>query len=387
MRHSSDSPLTPIDDSRRTDPDTKAGTRPSDKPGLISVVVPAFNEQDVLAAFHSRLRAVVADIEHDYEIVFVNDGSTDSTLAAMETLQATDPNIAIIDLSRNFGKEIAMTAGLDYAHGDAVVIIDADLQDPPELIPALVAQWQAGYHVVFAQREEREGETWVKRSTAHAFYRLMQFFGPVRLPLDTGDFRLMSRDAVNGLLRLRERHRFMKGLFAWVGYKQTAVRYHREPRKAGATKWSYGKLLDLSIEGFTSFTVAPLRVAMYLGLATAILAFLYGGWILFKTLFYGDPVRGYPTIMVTMLFMGGVQLIALGVIGEYLGRVFNETKQRPLYLVQTQSDSVHAGADAAPSEGGARRYQEMLRRSAPQIIADTPPAHQPVEADRNKAKR
>ena len=368
-----------LDDSTRDDRDADPAKVPARDTALISIVVPAFNEQEVLDEFHRRLSAVLGGVDLPHEIVFVNDGSTDATLERMRAIQAADPNVAILDLSRNFGKEIAMTAGLDYANGDAVVIIDADLQDPPELIPAMIDQWRNGYHVVYAQRREREGETWLKRSTAHAFYRLMQLFGPVRLPLDTGDFRLMSRDAVNGLLRLRERHRFMKGLFAWVGFRHTAVLYDREPRHAGTTKWNYGKLLNLSIEGFTSFTVAPLRVSMYLGLVTALLAFVYGAWILFKTLVYGDPVRGYPTIMVTMLFMGGVQLIALGVIGEYLGRVFNETKQRPLYLIQTLSDSVHAGARAPGyREGGARQYQELLRENAAQLASERP---EPATAD------
>lgn len=353
------------------------GTETSADRALLSIVVPAFNEEEVLGAFHSRVSAVLADLDHGYEIVFVNDGSTDASLDRMLELQARDPNVAVVDLSRNFGKEIAMTAGLDYANGDAVIIIDADLQDPPELIPAMIDQWRGGYHVVYAQRLEREGETWLKKSTARAFYRLMQLFGPVKLPLNTGDFRLMSREAVDGLLRLREQHRFMKGLFAWVGYKQTAIQYRRAPRHAGTTKWNYGKLLDLSIEGFTSFTVAPLRVSMYIGLATALLAFLYGIWIVFKTLAYGDAVQGYPTIMVTMLFMGGVQLIALGVIGEYLGRVFNETKRRPLYLIQSLSDSAHASAGGgalSETQGGARRYQEILRKSAERIVAELPDA-------------
>lgn len=351
---------------------------------LISVVAPAFNEQEVLPAFHRRVGEVMARIPVRYEIVLVNDGSTDATLDVMEALRERDPNVAVVDLSRNFGKEIALTAGLDHANGDAVVIIDADLQDPPELIPTMVEEWRNGYHVIYAQRLEREGETWLKKATAHAFYRLMQLFGPVQLPPDTGDFRLMSRQAVEGLLELRERHRFMKGLFAWVGYKQKAIGYRREPRAAGTTKWNYGKLLNLSIEGFTSFTVAPLRVAMYLGLATALLAFLYGIWILFKTLVYGEPVRGFPTIMMTLLFMGGVQLIALGVIGEYLGRVFNETKQRPLYLVQSVRDSVHvrSAPDIVKGEpGGARRYQEMLRKNAGRILSEDMDGDPPARPD------
>lgn len=335
---------------------------------LVSIVVPAFNEQEVLAEFHRRTVAVMGGLDVDYEVVFVNDGSTDATLQEMARLRSEDPNVTIVDLSRNFGKEIALTAGLDHAAGDAVVVIDADLQDPPEIIPDMVEQWRNGFHVVYAQRTAREGETWIKRATAHAFYRVMQLFGPVRLPVDTGDFRLMSRQAVDGLLKLRERHRFMKGLFAWVGYSQTAVPYRRDARHAGATKWNYLKLVNLSIEGLTSFTVVPLRMSMYLGLATAMMAFLYGLWIVFKTFAYGDPVQGFPTIMVTILFLGGVQLIALGVIGEYLGRVFNETKQRPLYLVQRVEPSILGAARAGGA--GAREQQRMLAERTSELEAE-----------------
>lgn len=346
---------------------------PADWP-LVSIVVPAHNERDVLDEFFRRIKAVMAALPVRHEIVFVNDGSTDDTLARMQAFRASDSNVAVIDLSRNFGKEIALTAGLDHANGDAVIVIDADLQDPPEVIPDLIAGWREGYHVVSAQRMDRAGEGWFKRATAHAFYRLMQPFGPVRLPVDTGDFRLISRQAVSDLGRLRERHRFMKGLFAWIGYRQKSVPYRRAPRGAGRSKWNYLKLVDLSIEGFTSFTVAPLRIAMYLGLLTALMAFLYGAVIVFKTLVYGEAVRGYPTIMVTLLFLGGVQLISLGVIGEYLGRVFNETKQRPLYLVQDLDPSVHAatGEDAtAQAAGDARHHQRVLHERATEIAPPT----------------
>lgn len=325
-------------------------TAPSDRNGetssvdgqpLVSLIVPAFNEEDAIPEFYRRAVDVLANLPLRYEMVFVNDGSTDQSIDRMRALRAMDPNVAIIDLSRNFGKEIAMTAGLDYASGDAVIVIDADLQDPPELIPEMIDAWREGFHVVYAQRTGRDGESWFKKTTAHGFYRVMQSFGPVRLPVDTGDYRLMSRQAVEGLGQLRERHRFMKGLFAWVGYKQKAIEYRRSTRYAGATKWNFLKLMNLSVEGFTSFTIAPLRIAMYLGLVTALLAFVYGGIIVFKTLVYGEAVQGYPTIMVTLLFLGGVQLISLGVIGEYLGRVFNETKQRPLYLIQEHNPSAH----------------------------------------------
>ena len=295
-------------------------------------MVPVFNEREVLSQFFSRLSAVLASQPERFELLFVDDGSTDGTQAELDELRGQDESVGIIELSRNFGKEVALTAGIDHASGDAVVLIDADLQEPPELIPELINQWNAGYDVVYAQRQDRLGDPWLKRVSARVFYRVMQRFGQVRLPADAGDFRLMSRRALDSLSTLRESHRFMKGLFAWIGYPQVAVPYVRQPRFAGNTKWNYWSLWNLSIEGFTSFSITPLKAATYLGFATALLAFLAGSWIIFKTLAFGEPVRGYPTIMVTVLFLGGIQLTALGVIGEYLGRTFNETKRRPLYF-------------------------------------------------------
>lgn len=226
-----------------------------------------------------------------------------------------------------------MTAGLDHAMGDAVVIIDADLQDPPEVIPALVAKWQQGFDVVYAQRITRAGESLLKKSTAHWFYRMIQRTNRVNIPVDTGDFRLLSRRAVDSLRQLRETHRFMKGLYAWIGHPQAAVRYHRDARPAGQTKFSYWRLWNFAIEGFTSFTIAPLKIATYIGILIAGFAFIYASWIILKTLIYGEPVPGYPSLMVVILMLGGVQLITIGILGEYIGRMFNETKHRPLYLL------------------------------------------------------
>jgi glycosyltransferase involved in cell wall biosynthesis len=297
--------------------------------------VPAYNEAPVLHAFQQRLEAVMNEVGLPWEVVYVDDGSSDGTPDLVLALKAERPEVALVALSRNFGKEAALTAGLDHARGtEAIVVIDADLQDPPEVIPALVGAWREGVDVVYAQRRSRAGETWLKRATASAFYRLMQRIGgPVRLPADTGDFRLMSRRAVDALLQLRERHRFMKGLFAWVGFSSRAVLYDRDPRAAGTTKWNYRRLWTLSLEGITSFTTFPLRVATWLGLGTAVFALAYGGWVVMKALIYGDRVPGYPSLMAVVLLLGGVQLITLGVIGEYLGRIFNETKGRPLYIV------------------------------------------------------
>jgi glycosyltransferase involved in cell wall biosynthesis len=269
------------------------------------------------------------------EVIYVNDGSRDATLDILYRLHAADPRVAVLNLSRNFGKEIAMTAGLDHSRGEATVIIDADLQDPPELIPELMARWSQGYDVVYATRLSRDGESALKKLSARYFYRVIGGMSPIAIPKDTGDFRLLSRRAVDALCRLREQHRFMKGLFAWIGYRQTAVTYHRDRRGAGTTKWNYHKLWGFAIEGITSFSTAPLKVASYVGLTTAATAFLYASWIIYKTLRFGDPVAGYPSLMVAVLFLGGVQLAAIGVVGEYLGRMFNETKGRPLYLVET----------------------------------------------------
>lgn len=306
---------------------------------LLSVIVPVYNEESVLLSFYQRTKKVLDSIPFETEILFVNDGSTDSSLDLLTRLKTHDPRIAIIDLSRNFGKEVAMTAGLDHASGDAVVIIDADLQDPPELIPELIKHWKDGYDVVYAKRSSRQGESFLKKFTARTFYSVMQKISRVPIPQDTGDFRLMSRRAVDSLGRLRETHRFMKGLFAWIGYPQKAVLYQRDPRYAGETKWNYWKLWNLALEGITSFTEAPLKIATYVGLFAALGAFSYGSWVIFKTIMYGDPVTGYPSLMVVVLFLGGVQLVTIGIIGEYLGRTFSESKQRPVYFINAYHQS------------------------------------------------
>ena len=300
----------------------------------LTVIVPAYNEAAVLETFHERLMRVLEGLPLDGDVLYVDDGSADRTWDIIESLARRDPRAGALRLSRNFGKEAAMTAGLDEAEADAVVVIDADLQDPPELIPALVEQWRAGYDVVYATRSARAEETRFKRFTSAAFYRAMERLSDTPVPRDTGDFRLLSRRALDALRQLRERQRFMKGLFAWIGYRQTAVHYDRDPRHAGQTKWNYWRLTQLAVEGITSFSTAPLRLATWTGLIASLLAFAYGLWVLTKALLFGDPVRGYPTLMLVILFLGGVQLLALGVIGEYLGRNYAESKQRPLYFVE-----------------------------------------------------
>ncbi len=299
----------------------------------ISVVAPAYNEQEVLPEFHRRVTRVLENIGFPYEIVLVNDGSRDNTHSLLHVLCESDAHVTVVDLSRNFGKEVALTAGLDHACGDVVVVLDADLQDPPELIPQMLSIWQEGYDIVYGVRSQRDGESWFKKVTAKGFYRLIERVSRVRIPRDTGDFRLMSRRTVLELSRLREQHRFMKGLFAWIGFPAKPFYYRREARVAGQTKWNYWALMNLAIEGITSFTIAPLKMASYLGLSVAGIALIYALFIVWKTLIYGDPVQGYPSLMVVVLFLGGVQLISVGVLGEYLGRIFNEVKQRPLYLV------------------------------------------------------
>ena len=301
---------------------------------LLSIIVPAYNEQEVIRDFHRRLADSLASLEVDeVEILFVNDGSTDGTLSILLDLARIDRRIQIVDLSRNFGKEAAMTAGLDLARGDAAVIIDADLQDPPELIPEMVREWRSGYDVVYMRRMSREGETWLKKSTARAFYALMGRIGRFRVPENVGDFRLLSRRAIDALKQMPERTRFMKGLFAWIGFPCREIAYRRDPRYAGTTKWNYWSLWNLALEGITSFTVTPLKLASYIGVLTSLAAFCYGICVVAKALLFGDPVPGYPSMMVVILFLGGLQLLAIGIVGEYLGRMFIETKQRPLYLL------------------------------------------------------
>jgi glycosyltransferase involved in cell wall biosynthesis len=314
----------------------------------LAVVIAAFNEEASLPLLHPRIAAALARCEVEGRILYVDDGSRDGTWDVLERIAAQDPRVSLLRLSRNFGKELALTAGLDQVQEDAAIVLDADGQDPPELLPEFVARWRAGADVVYGRRPSRAGESWLKRSTAHAFYRGINQVSATDIPADTGDFRLVSRRVLDALRSLRERQRFMKGLFAWVGYPQVALPYQREARLAGRSKFNYWRLWNFALEGITGFSTAPLRVATYVGLASAVFAFGYGAWIVARTLLWGDPVQGWPTMMAVVLFLGGVQLMALGVIGEYLGRLFLESKQRPLYLVR----------DWRPSEAPARVQQE-----------------------------
>lgn len=331
---------------------------------LISIVVPVFDEEDVIGEFNRRTVDILCQLPFDHELIYVNDGSRDRTQAILRGFLKQYDDISLIDLSRNFGKEAAMTAGLDHAAGDVVVIIDADLQDPPELIPEMVRMYAAGGHdVIYAQRTSRRGETFLKKASAHLFYRVMGRLTGIDIPRDTGDFRLMNRRAVNALLQLREHHRFMKGLFSWIGFRQEAMPYDRDPRFAGKSKFNYWRLWNFSLEGITSFTTAPLKIAAYVGLATSVGAALYGVGIVLGTLLFGNPVAGYPSLLVAVLFLGGLQLLTLGIIGEYLGRIFNEAKQRPLYFVREiisrrNNASVPARAEIQPPAPAANRAIE-----------------------------
>ena len=306
----------------------------------ITLLIPAYNEEDVLKMLYDRLRKIMDDVSnYEFEILFVNDGSKDSTLAIIKSLREMDNRISYVNLSRNFGKEIAMIAGLDYAQGDAVIILDADLQDPPELIPEMIKYWEEGYDDVYAKRRSRSGETWLKKFTSHAYYRVLKSVSRVPIQEDTGDFRLLDRRCVQALKQIRETQRYTKGMFSWIGYKKKEILFDRDPRAAGNTKWSYLKLIDLAIEGITSFTTFPLKVSTYVGSFISFGALIYMIFIIVKTLIYRGVVAGYPSLMAVILFLGGIQLLFLGVIGEYLGRIFNETKNRPLYFVEEYNNS------------------------------------------------
>lgn len=301
----------------------------------ISVVVPVYNEEAVLDTFHSRLSAVLDGLDQTFSVLYVDDGSSDGTPTLLSKLMGQDARVGVLTLSRNFGHDIALTAGIDVSDSDAVIVMDADGQDPPEIIPELLARWLEGNDVVYGTRTSRKGEPITKRATASLYYRIMRRVSKPPIPADTGDFRLLSKRAADALRHVRERHRYLKGLFTWIGYRQVSVPYERQPRIAGRSKWSYWRLWNYALDGLTAFTTAPLRLATYLGLITALGAFIYGVVIIVKTLLYGNPVPGYPSLMVVILFLGGIQLVAIGVIGEYLGRLFNESKKRPLYLVES----------------------------------------------------
>ena len=303
---------------------------------MISIICPCFNEAEVIEEFAARLLDVLGPDAKDYELVCVNDGSTDATLPKLLSLQGGALKVRVIDLSRRFGKEAAIAAGLDHAEGDAVIVIDADLQDPPEIIPQLIAKWRDGNKVVVARRSDRSADSFSKRNLARAFYRLHNTLSDTEIPVDVGDFRLMDREVVDVLCKLPERQRFMKGLFSWVGFEPAVIDYVREKRASGQSKFNFWRLWNLGLEGITSFSTAPLRVWTYLGIIISATSFVYGGFIVIRTIVLGVDVPGYASLLVAILFLGGVQLMSLGVIGEYVGRIYMETKGRPIYIVRRE---------------------------------------------------
>ena len=301
----------------------------------ITILIPAYNEEAVLTQLYERLNTLAKTTpKYNFEFLFINDGSRDKTLPILKDLSKKDTRISYVNLSRNFGKESAMLAGFDYVTGDATVIIDADLQDPPELIPRMIKFWEEGYDDVYAKRRSREGESWFKKKSSSLFYKLLQKSTNVDIQVDTGDFRLLDKRAINALREIRESQRYTKGMFSWIGFKKKEITYDRDPRAAGETKWNYPKLVNLAIDGITSFTTVPLRIASFAGIIISLFAFIFIIVIVFKTLMFGDPVAGWASTMAVILFLGGVQLLSIGIIGEYIGRIFNEVKNRPVYFVE-----------------------------------------------------
>jgi len=303
---------------------------------LLSVVVPVKNEEQGILPFVTRVGAILDDIAptEGWEILFVDDGSSDATLAAIVAAHQRDPRVRAVSLSRNFGKEAALSAGLDHARGSAVIPMDVDMQDPPEVLPEMVAKWRDGVEMVFGVRRCRNSDPLTKRLTASLYYRAHNWVSQDKIPENAGDFRLMDRKVVDVIRALPERNRFMKGLFAWAGFKQAAVEYDRAERETGATKFNYWKLWTLALDGITSASTVPLRIWSYVGAVVAFLAIAFAGWLAVCTMMFGNPVPGYASIMVSVSFLGGIQLISLGVLGEYVGRILTETKQRPLYVVR-----------------------------------------------------
>ena len=301
----------------------------------VSILIPAYNEEEVLYTLYDRLENVINKLNnYEFEVLLINDGSKDNTLNILRELRKRDKRMCYINLSRNYGKETAMIAGLDYVTGDCCIILDADLQDPPELIEEMLKYWEQGYDDVYAKRKSRAGESFMKKFTSSLFYKMLQKSTRIPIQKNTGDFRLLDRRCVDALRKFRESERYTKGMFSWIGFNKKEILFDRDPRVAGSTKWNYWKLIDLAIEGITSFTTKPLRISSFLGVIISFCAFVYIVIIIARTLIMGEAVKGYPSLMAVILFLGGVQLLSRGIIGEYIGRVFNETKRRPLYFVE-----------------------------------------------------
>ena len=305
----------------------------------VTILIPAYNEEESLPFLYERLEELINSIKnYEFEILFVNDGSKDKTLELIKKYRNKDSRISYVNFSRNFGKEIAMLAGFDYAKGDCVIIMDADLQDPPELIPELLKYWEQGYDDVYAQRRSRKGETFLKKFTSKMYYRVLQQLTKVEIQKDTGDFRLLDRRCVNALREMRETSRCSKSMFSWIGYKKKAVLYDRDPRVAGSTKWNYGKLIDLAIDGITSFTTSPLRISTLLAIPTFLMLIIYFIYVIVKCIRLSIPIQAFQATILLILFFSAVQIMLFGIVGEYLGRIFNETKHRPIYFVDEYND-------------------------------------------------
>ena len=344
----------------------------------ISIVTPFYNEEQGVSEYFARLAEVLAPLseKHEFEFVCVNDGSRDGTLAALESIELPFGRMRLVDLSRNFGKEAALSAGIDHASGDAVIPLDADLQDPPDLIPRMVEYWQGGSPVVLAARSDRTSDGYVKRATAGAFYWIHNWLAATEIPRNVGDFRLMDRQVVEVVRRMPERQRFMKGLLSWAGFPATVIQYSRPPRATGSTKWNLFKLMGLAVEGITSFSTAPLRLATLLGAAFALIAMLYASYLVLRVVFYGVEMPGYASLFVAVVFMGGVQLLSLGVLGEYVGRTYMETKQRPVYVVRKliersgpgDTDGTPAPAAACPTCKRALDYSSPMDRDVSTFV-------------------
>lgn len=301
----------------------------------VTILIPCYNEEQSLPLLYEQLAALTDNhTEYDWEILFVNDGSKDNTIQLIKQLSQKDNRIAYVDLSRNFGKEAAMLAGFDYATGDCMVIMDADLQHPPHLIPKMLKHWEAGYDDVYAKRTTRGKESWLRKNLSLLYYKLLQKTTRVEILQNVGDFRLLDRKCIDTLKQLRESERYTKGMFCWIGFNKKEIEFEQGDRVAGQTSWNYFSLFNLAIEGITSFTIAPLRLSTMMGVIVSIIAFIYMCIIITKTIIWGEDVQGFPTLMVVILFLGGVQLLSLGIIGEYLGRIFHETKNRPVYVVK-----------------------------------------------------
>lgn len=305
----------------------------------ISIIIPAYNEEETISLLYDKLSKIINEMEnYEFELIFINDGSNDNTLNIIKELRKKDNRISYVDFARNFGKETAMIAGLDYSRGDAVIFLDADLQDPPELIPKMVKYWEDGYDDIYARRKSRKGEKLLKKISSKLYYIILQSLTPIKIQKDTGDFRLLDKRCVNVLKSMREVSRNSKSMFSWIGYNKKEILYDRDPRIAGKSKWNYKKLFNLAIDGITSFTTSPLRFSTKIAIPTFISLFIYSIYVIIKCIRINEAVQAYQAIILLILFFSGVQILLFGIIGEYLGRIFNETKNRPLYLVKEYND-------------------------------------------------